>query len=222
MILYYRLSSEHAGSYRQCPLGCSALSLSEVKQLLSERCDLAREYRRKIDFRIFLVGGGSSGRGGPKNDGGAGGEDLTEVTDENQMIHAYSKLVVQRIAIIGSHPGNVLHKAKSELSQEEWKSSEERKWLNQRKKKKRLPPEWLCGICHHVMEQPVLIRCSGNCVQSACASCLESRLKNGSGACPFCKSKIVRQAIRNKRLEEIIRHANLSEYEEGAQLGEDR
>ncbi|EPT28280.1 dense granular protein GRA10 [Toxoplasma gondii TgCatPRC2] len=202
MLLYYRLSSEHAGSYRQCPLSCSALSLAEVKQLLAARCGLANEYGRKIDFRIFLAGSQVPG-------GAAEAEELTEIVDENQMIHAYSKVVLQRVAITyGGSGQSVLHKARSELSQEEWKTAEERKLSS---RLKRLPPEWLCGLCHRVMTNPVLVRCATNCAQSACHACLEAHL-GPNRICPFCNSPF-RQAIRNKRLQEIIALANLSEFE---------
>ncbi|CBZ53963.1 unnamed protein product [Neospora caninum Liverpool] len=201
MLLYYRLSSEHAGSYRQCMLSCSALSLAEVKHLLAARCGLASEYGRKIDFRIFLAGS--------QTPAGAGaGEELTEIVDENQMIHAYSKVVLQRVAITYGGSQSVLHKARSELSQEEWKTAEERKWGG---RLKRLPPEWLCVLCHRVMTNPVLVRCASNCAQSACLACLEARL-GPNRICPFCNSPF-RQAIRNKRLQEIIALANLSEFE---------
>ncbi|PFH35564.1 dense granular protein GRA10 [Besnoitia besnoiti] len=208
MLLYYRLSSEHAGSYRQCPLSCSALSLSEVKQLLAARCGLANEYGRKIDFRIFLAGS-SQASSGPSGGASKGDEELTEVTDENQMIHAYSKVVVQRVAIIfGGNTQSLLHIARSGLSKEECKTAEERKLGG---RLKRLPPEWLCGLCQRVMTHPVLVKCTSNCAQSACQACLESQL-GPNRLCPFCNSPF-RQAIRNKRLEEIIVAANLSEFE---------
>lgn len=204
MLIYFRLSSEHAGAYRECPIATSTITVGELKQLLARRCGFAAEFKRKIDFKIFLVS-----NNGAKTEG-EGAEDLVEVENEDQQVQGFSRVVLQRTIVRGQACQDVLqHNARTQLTADEWANAEGRQGHG---KKRRLPPEWICGICRGLMRQPLLVKCASNCGHSACRSCIETRLKQ-QHACPFCRSSF-RQVIRNKRLEEILKNVNPDEYEQ--------
>ncbi|XP_026191778.1 nascent polypeptide-associated complex subunit alpha, muscle-specific form-like [Cyclospora cayetanensis] len=227
MLIYYRLSSEHAGAYRECPISGPTVTVAELKQVLARRCGFAAEFRRKIDFRVFLVNTSSSSSDptpqppppssnntnatSSKNEcdpvGGAG-EFLVEAELEEQPIQSFSRVVLQRVVIRGPSGQEVLqHSARTELSAAEWSQAGPL-----RGPKLRLPPEWVCGLCGGIMRQPLLVKCASNCGHSACRGCIEVQLKK-QHRCPFCLSAF-RQIMRNKRLEEILKNVNPDDYEQ--------
>lgn len=216
MLIYFRLSSEHAGAYRECPIATSTITVGELKQLLARRCGFAAEFKRKIDFKVFLVSNNAS-RTKTDQIENDGAEDLVEVDNEEQQVQSFSRVVLQRTVVRGQTCQDVLqHSARTQLTADEWASAEGRQGHG---KKRRLPPEWICGICRGLMRQPLLVKCASNCGHSACRSCIEAKLKQ-QHACPFCRSPF-RQVIRNKRLEEILKNVNPDEYEQpvGGGLG---
>lgn len=204
MLIYFRLSSEHAGAYRECPVETSTITVGELKQLLARKCGFAAEFRRKIDFKVFLVSSNASKVEGDTT------EELVEAESEEQRVQGFSRVVLQRTVVRGHSCQDVLqHNARTELTANEWATAEGRQG---RGKKRRLPPEWICGICGGLMRQPLLVKCASNCGHSACRSCVEAKLKE-QHACPFCFSSF-RQVIRNKRLEEILKNINMDDYEQ--------
>lgn len=240
MLVYYRLCSEHAGAYRECPLDAPSVTVGELKLILARRCGFAAQFKRKIDFRVFLVTNArgavaspAAGGGGPQQSGVSGisadvpagaDERLEEVQSEDQVVESYSRVVLQRTVVRPANAalGALSHAAKTELTltRQDFETLGEQQGPHTAlapsashadgaaaaaSAAESFPAEWICFLCRQLLRQPLLIKCASNCGRSACRLCVEAALKK-KRECPFCGGAF-RQVIRNKRLEEILKHA---------------
>lgn len=188
----FRFTHETNDSFKILEFNSDKITVSDLKILIAKATGLEREFARKFDLTLSLISTDDASRNEP----------LTDI----HYVYPDSKIIVQRVA--WHERPSIHHIAQTELPHEAW---EEPEW-KKRATKRPFPPEFICPLCHYVLDHPVVVRCVTKCGRSACRKCIEERFKERR-ICPFCQCQ-VQNVIGNKALAAIVNQLKLDSFDD--------